>query len=328
MSPGINVGRVGPAYSPDALAASGTPSIRCTYHPDTPISDGREWLQDLRARGISVLMVLDNDTHFWEAPQQWRDGIARARNTYGDLVDVWQVCNEPDAGWIPGPDCPTLEERAANHPSSWVMSQAELSDRLKVARQVLGQNAVIIGPGLSSGHAGWAAGDPDNGIPPVDWSSVDMLGVHAYLKLPGSLELMAMLAAYAAYGWPLAITEYDATTQGMHTWMAANMGAAWAFCWSNAMHPQHGLIERPDAYAEFKAANQITEPEEPMAYTVGQGVLDQMKMTGDQPATDEIYHPIGAAQGKHQYSETFGKSGTRYVYVFDTNTTYRFSPTR
>lgn len=62
-------------------------------------------------------------------------------------------------------------------------------------------------------------------------------------------------------------------------------------------------------------------------FTVGPGVLAQMQATGDKPATDELYHPIGAAPGKSQYSETFGESGMRYVYVFSTNKTYRFSPT-
>ena len=63
-----------------------------------------------------------------------------------------------------------------------------------------------------------------------------------------------------------------------------------------------------------------------MAFTVGPGVLAQMAETGDEPATDEIFHPIGAAPGKHQYSETFGTSGTRYVFVFSVNKTFRFSP--
>src|SRR5687767_10597800 len=87
LVPGVNVGRVGWTYDPADIAGSGSKGIRCTYHPDTAIHEGREWLQDLRAHGLSVLMVLDNDTNFWEAPQQWRDGIARVRDAYGDLVD-------------------------------------------------------------------------------------------------------------------------------------------------------------------------------------------------------------------------------------------------
>lgn len=254
--PGINVGRVGATYAPSDIAASGAPGIRCTYHPDTPISEGRAWLGQIRARDISVLMVCDNDSHMWEAPNQWRDGITRVRNTYGDLVDVWQVCNEPDAGWIPGPDCPTLEERRAAHPSSWVMSQDDLTNHLKTARDVLGQTATIIGPGLSSGHPEWAAD--------VDWRYVDMLAMHPYLTVPGGANLLSMIVAYSAFGWPVTVTEYDATTPGMHRWMAKNMRSAWTFCWSNQMHPQHGLIERPDCYAEFKEANASEEPEEPI----------------------------------------------------------------
>ena len=60
-------------------------------------------------------------------------------------------------------------------------------------------------------------------------------------------------------------------------------------------------------------------------YLVGAGVLDKMAERGDEPATDEIYH-AGARQNA-QYSETFGKSGTRYVWVRETNSTLLFSPT-
>ena len=317
--PGVNVGRVG-NFDPTDIAASGAPGIRCTYHADVDVAHGRAWLTDLHARNISVLMLLDNDAHLWEsASDPWRDGVARARDTYGDLVDAWQVCNESDAGWYPGTTA-TIEERAVAHPSSWVMDQDELSEHLRVAREVLGPNAVIIGPGLVSGHPEWAAD--------VDWSPVDMIACHPYAKEPGSASLMALLAAYSAFGWPVTVTEYDATTKAMHTWMARNMSGAYAFCWSDAMVPGFGLIERPAAYAEFVAANRLEEPMPAKKFTVGPGVLEQMKQSGDEPATDEIYHPITAASGKHQYSETFGKSGTRYVYVFDTNTTYRFSPTR
>jgi len=61
-------------------------------------------------------------------------------------------------------------------------------------------------------------------------------------------------------------------------------------------------------------------------FTVGDGVKQQMAAFGDEPATDEIYHPIGAAAGKHQYSETFGASGRRYVYIFAVNKTVTYSP--
>ena len=61
-------------------------------------------------------------------------------------------------------------------------------------------------------------------------------------------------------------------------------------------------------------------------FTVGPGVLEQMAKFGDAPATDELYHPIGARAGTHQYSETFGTSGRRYVYVFSINKTLIYEP--
>jgi hypothetical protein len=61
-------------------------------------------------------------------------------------------------------------------------------------------------------------------------------------------------------------------------------------------------------------------------FTVGDGVKAQMAFYGDEPGTDEIYHPIGASQGKHQYSETFGMSGRRYVYIFSNGKTVTYAP--
>jgi hypothetical protein len=66
--------------------------------------------------------------------------------------------------------------------------------------------------------------------------------------------------------------------------------------------------------------------EEMPVFTVGDGVKAQMAFYGDEPGTDEIYHPIGASQGKHQYSETFGKSGRRYVYIFSNGKTVTYAP--
>lgn len=61
-------------------------------------------------------------------------------------------------------------------------------------------------------------------------------------------------------------------------------------------------------------------------FTVGDGVKQQMAVFNDSPATDEIYHPIGSPPGKHQYSETFGTSGRRYVYIFSVNKTVVYDP--
>jgi hypothetical protein len=66
-------------------------------------------------------------------------------------------------------------------------------------------------------------------------------------------------------------------------------------------------------------------------FIVGSGVLEQMSAHGDKPATDEIYHPVMTngkltPPGSHQYSETFGESGARYVFLFHGSKTLRFLP--
>ena len=45
-----------------------------------------------------------------------------------------------------------------------------------------------------------------------------------------------------------------------------------------------------------------------MAYTVGEGIANKMAELGDEPATDERY-TMGA------WSEAYGESGRRYVYI-------------
>ncbi len=85
---------------------------------------------------------------------------------------------------------------------------------------------------------------------------------------------------------------------------------------------------RRPAWNTFAALNGGAEDKMPAGtgYIVGPGVLGKMRELGDQPATDELYHPYGVP-GKSQYSETFGKSGRRYIYLFDGNKTLVFSPT-
>lgn len=79
-------------------------------------------------------------------------------------------------------------------------------------------------------------------------------------------------------------------------------------------------------FSELARQEPGTGGEETPVFTVGIGVQEQMRRFDDEPATDEIYHPIGSGAGHHQYSETFGRSGRRYVYVFSTNQTYIYPP--
>lgn len=113
------------------------------------------------------------------------------------------------------------------------------------------------------------------------------------------------------------------------------VGGAW-FAWRDEIGapyergPQAFGLRRDDgtrrsAWYRFAELPRSVWEELPV-FTVGDGVKALMAKYGDSPATDEIYHPIGASAGHHQYSETFGSSGRRYVFIFSTNTTVTYPP--
>lgn len=86
----------------------------------------------------------------------------------------------------------------------------------------------------------------------------------------------------------------------------------------------NGSAERIPLYGKPAAEPvPVPEPVPPAEYAVGPGILAKMAEAGDSPASDELYYPAGAG---HQYSEAFGRSGSRYVYVVSANQTYRFDP--
>ena len=336
MTLGTNVGWVG-SYRPEDIAASGAKAVRCTYQTSVPLAHGRAWMGALQALGVDVLLLLDNDSHWWGQEDPWRAGVGRAADEYEDLWTWVQVLNEPDAGWTPDGHA-TLEERAAAHPSSWVMTPAQVSEHLRTAREMLGTNAYIIGPGLCSGHPEWADS--------VDWSPVNALAFHPYNKdadepTDPNQPIDELIEGYQRYGLPLVESEYDSRVPRVHAAVARDtrISLATTFTWQDGgdipdgigMHDHQGTPK--PSYHDFVAAAGappvITPPVEVPAmpdFSVGTGVLTEMAKTGDRPATDEIYHPYGAPSGRSQYSETFGESGTRYVYVFHTGQTLRFSP--
>lgn len=61
----------------------------------------------------------------------------------------------------------------------------------------------------------------------------------------------------------------------------------------------------------------------PAEYSVGPGILAEMTAHGDVPATDEIYVKNG---GQDVYSEAYGTSGSRYIYLPSMNKVWRYDP--
>jgi hypothetical protein len=58
-----------------------------------------------------------------------------------------------------------------------------------------------------------------------------------------------------------------------------------------------------------------------VTWHVSEDVRRVMVRHGDGPATDEVYHGVGS-----QYSETFGRSGKRYVWVRSTLSVHVYLP--
>ena len=180
----INVDPGGNAV-PASLAFLGAKGVRVVAHPDHNIAG---WLSAVRAFGIRVLMVIANESSEG-AGLTWEGALSLWQAQYGPWVNAWQVMNEPDAGWNPDTRL-SAQERAdsGDYPSSWCLDPDGVSRRLKQARSVLGDDAYIVGPGLSSGHAEFAD--------LVDWSPVNALAIHPYAKFPGTPGLDEMMAAY------------------------------------------------------------------------------------------------------------------------------------
>lgn len=58
-------------------------------------------------------------------------------------------------------------------------------------------------------------------------------------------------------------------------------------------------------------------------YSVGPGILAAMAANGDDPATDELFFKHGE---RDAWSEAYGQSGARYVYIVSLNRTFRYAP--
>ena len=227
---GINVaGRA--EYRASDIAALGSTWARCVLYPDTQIQG---WIQGCHDRGVRVLGILGSES-IGTDPAGWVGKIDHYATLYLDLIDAWQVGNEPDG---------TGE-------SSWTMTPWSFSALLKEARGVLGSRSYLVAAGMVSGQPGW--------LKDVDLSPVNAIACHPYAKWPGTDDLDYMLEGYAGYGKPLWVTEYHARTIGMAAALRDDprLTVAMAFCYSDQMVDGFGLIESKPALADYLAATGI-----------------------------------------------------------------------
>lgn len=75
--------------------------------------------------------------------------------------------------------------------------------------------------------------------------------------------------------------------------------------------------------AKILAALGKEAPVTPSPYAVGPGILTAMQERGDQPATDELFFKHG---DKDEWSEAYGTSGSRYLYLVSLNRVFRYDP--
>lgn len=237
---GINAdGRA--AIEPASLAALGAKWVRCVAYPDEDISG---WIRACHQYGMKVLLVLARES-IGQARSGWAANIAKFRGRYGGQPDAWQVGNEADHV----------------SPSSWTMSQDDLSMLLRVARFQLGPDVFIVGAGMADGQPSWADS--------VDWSPVNAFGVHPYAKDPNTAQpyepIDELFDGYARQGKPLWVTEYHARSLGMAAALRDDprIQVALAFCYTDRMVDGFGLIEDYRALNDFTTAAREQGPPAP-----------------------------------------------------------------
>lgn len=158
--------------------------VRAVARPEHDIT---RWLADA-SEGQNILMVIAHESADG-AGLPWDEALQAWRNKYGPYVSAWQLMNEPDAGWDPVERLSAAQRAASGlYPSSWCMEPDDVSERLRVGRNVLGHDAFIVSPGFSSGHVEFAE--------LCDLSPCNAIACHPYAKTPGSPELDYMLQSY------------------------------------------------------------------------------------------------------------------------------------
>jgi hypothetical protein len=340
---GINVTRDG-SCAPAAVAGLGAKWVRAVAMADVDLT---EWIRQLASVNVHTLLVVARES---VGDRTFAQTARLFGERYGSIVSAWQLGNEPDH----------------ESPSSWTLPGPRLSELAREFRAVLPGGARIITGGLVSGHPGYLD-SVDLGL--FDAIAIHPYGRRPTRDWPnptwGTGYVGDLLELYAPIRKPIWITEVGISSDEVGEQLQADyverigcclaertdVAVTFHFC----MHAYQGFgVVRPNgaekpACAAFRRACShaaaLPRREQPIMpepitldpprreFAVGPGVRALMKQHGDEPATDEIFHPRTdkaakpTVDGQHQFSETFGTSGARYVYLFATNQTYRFSPT-
>jgi hypothetical protein len=236
--------------------------------------DPLPYVQALKARGLVPLPAIASlDAFKRPGEDDWIRDIAWYAQHLGPHISMIQVLNECDGA--------ETEEGA-----SWRMGHEEANVWLAEARLHFPRPRYrLIGPGLVSGNPEWVAG--------LRLDLLDSLSPHPYSKSPGTPELQWMLDAYASYGLPLTITEFDSRTRGMAAYLRDEPTVEFALTFCLHSYDSYGLVDHPEAAADFLAATGGPVPmptTDPFpGYSIQPGFVTALQQHGYTPLSDERY---------------------------------------
>jgi hypothetical protein len=232
-------------------------------------ANDRGYFEQLRKRHINIIVTctresfdefgaMDERTGY-PAPETQVAAFAEYVHRYGEQVYAWQIGNEPDGG---------------SKATSWSMPRAYLNGLMRRARETLGQNAYLIGPGLVSGSAEWIRG--------MDLRWIDAIAIHPYgrgtpdypspVGLTGDIgqildSYQTVLDEMHIVGMGMQVTEFGAQSselgdlgqadyiEALARWFLPSnkVGNAIQFCLTDWMAPSFGLTRADDSWSRKPA---------------------------------------------------------------------------
>ncbi|HEY7061716.1 MAG TPA: glycosyl hydrolase [Chloroflexota bacterium] len=204
-------------------------------------ADYSAWTAEIAQHGIAAFAVITGESYLPEEQEagNWGEGIRRIAAQY-PLVHAFQVGNEVDhvvgSGTGSTPQLPST-----------------VATQLQQARVALGEDALIIAPGMAGGLQGarYLAALQVLGALDV----VDAVACHIYATAPK--DLPTLIGAYQAFGKPVWVSEIGIPhgymnsederavyfSEALGTLAQLGVALASAFVIADACHSEHGLCD-------------------------------------------------------------------------------------
>lgn len=150
-----------------------------------------------------------------------------------------------------------------------------------------------------------------SGVKPIVYTGTWFSVPHGFGNVPALADYPLWLAAYQAAP-PSAPAPWTKTT----IWQHSDEGRVPGISGNVDLNIFNGTRAQLLALGKGGRVEQA-------AYEVGQGILDAMEANADDPATDELFFKHGE---RDAWSEAYGTSGARYVWLPATGRVYRYDP--